>query len=212
MAFLVTCWHGLGSGSWYFPPSTTRLPPPSRAGQPRFPLPEPCWSLPVPAAQALPAPAIGFPHQPHSFDVSYGIYLWHWPLLVIGPFAFGHPLETAGKVGLFLAGIGLAWVTKVLIEDPLRTGALLRSNLRTYLIGAGAMATIVGLSFALTALAYAGEAVSTSARSQPATALVPSTRPIMRFRRDRSSGSGRHRLRKRRPGLCSGLPGRDHGT
>ncbi len=142
--------------------------------------PFPGWTAAVPVAGTMlviaGAGSAGFTgprhwlsRRPATFlgDVSYGIYLWHWPLLVIGPFAFGHPLETAGKVGLFLAGIGLAWVTKVLIEDPLRTGALLRSNLRTYLIGAGAMATIVGLSFALTALAYAGEGVSTSARSQP---------------------------------------------
>lgn len=142
--------------------------------------PFPGWTAAVPVAgtmlviagagsAGLRGPLRWLSLRPVAFlgDVSYGIYLWHWPLLVIAPFAFGHALGTADKIGLFLASVGLAWVTKVLIEDPLRKGALLRSNVRTYLLSAGAMATIVCLGFGLTALAYAGDDVSASTRTHP---------------------------------------------
>jgi peptidoglycan/LPS O-acetylase OafA/YrhL len=50
--------------------------------------------------------------------VSYSLYLWHWPVLVIAPFVVGHPLGAVEKIGLIGLCIGLAWLTKVLVEDP----------------------------------------------------------------------------------------------
>ena len=53
-------------------------------------------------------------------DVSYSVYLWHWPLIVLLPYATGHPLVPADKVSILLASLGLAAVTKRLVEDPVR--------------------------------------------------------------------------------------------
>ncbi|GIG70267.1 acyltransferase family protein [Phytomonospora endophytica] len=52
--------------------------------------------------------------------VSYGWYLWHWPLLVIGPMALG--MRVSVRLSLALAAIALllAWGTLRLVENPLR--------------------------------------------------------------------------------------------
>ncbi|MFW5418091.1 acyltransferase [Nocardiopsis sp. CNT-189] len=62
-------------------------------------------------------------------DLSYAIYLWHWPLIVFWPFLPG--TEVFGAFGGVLIGAGsvlLAWVTKLLVEDPVRTGGALRTG------------------------------------------------------------------------------------
>ena len=58
-------------------------------------------------------------------DLSYSAYLWHWPLVVITPYALGHDLDTRAKVAILVATVVLAWLTKTLVEDPVRTGAWL---------------------------------------------------------------------------------------
>ena len=58
-------------------------------------------------------------------NVSYSLYLWHWPLLVMAPFALGHPLPAVQKVGLLAVCIGLAWLTKVWVEDTTQRHRLL---------------------------------------------------------------------------------------
>ncbi|MEU3187647.1 acyltransferase family protein [Streptomyces sp. NPDC006923] len=52
--------------------------------------------------------------------LSYGWYLWHWPLLVIGPMALGRP--TTVPLALALCAIALvpAWATLRLVENPVR--------------------------------------------------------------------------------------------
>ncbi|GAB3357504.1 acyltransferase family protein [Modestobacter lapidis] len=72
-------------------------------------------------------------------DISYSAYLWHWPLVVIVPFAIGSEMGTVSKVGVLVATVVLAWATKVWVEDPVRTGTpLARRGL-----GATALATAV---------------------------------------------------------------------
>lgn len=57
-------------------------------------------------------------------DVSYSIYLWHWPLIVLAPFVFNRATTTFEKFILLLLSIVLAWATKKYIEDPARTAKL----------------------------------------------------------------------------------------
>jgi hypothetical protein len=55
--------------------------------------------------------------------LSYGLYLWHWPLLVVVPVALGRPAGTAGPLlGLALcaAALVLAWLTLRYVENPVR--------------------------------------------------------------------------------------------
>ncbi|WP_104530947.1 acyltransferase family protein [Streptomyces specialis] len=59
---------------------------------------------------------------------SYGWYLWHWPLLLIGPQALGRPAGV--RLGLALCGVALvlAWVTTRLVENPVRFHRVFRGR------------------------------------------------------------------------------------
>ena len=51
---------------------------------------------------------------------SYAIYLWHWPIVILLPYATGHPLTTADKVGVIIATFVVAWASTRFLEDPVR--------------------------------------------------------------------------------------------
>ncbi|MFE6971760.1 acyltransferase family protein [Isoptericola sp. NPDC057653] len=55
-------------------------------------------------------------------DVSYSVYLWHWPLVVLVPFALGHHPGLLERVAVLACALGLAAVTKPLVEDRFRRG------------------------------------------------------------------------------------------
>ncbi|WP_368498006.1 acyltransferase family protein [Herbiconiux sp. A18JL235] len=61
--------------------------------------------------------------RPVSFigDISYSLYLWHWPLIVIAPYIPGWGLSIWNRIALFLFCFVIAWATKRFIEDPART-------------------------------------------------------------------------------------------
>lgn len=75
-------------------------------------------------------------------DVSYGLYLWHWPLIVLAPYALDHPPTAAEKIGLLGLGILLSWVSKIVVEDPLRHSALLRPARNSLGFAAAGMALV----------------------------------------------------------------------
>jgi peptidoglycan/LPS O-acetylase OafA/YrhL len=56
---------------------------------------------------------------------SYSIYLWHWPLIVIVPFALAHPLGLKAKLVILAVSILLGAVTKRFVEDPARRARFL---------------------------------------------------------------------------------------
>lgn len=68
--------------------------------------------------------------RPQRFigDISYSLYLWHWPLIIIAPFVPGWGLSGAHRVALFLMCFVLAWLTKKFIEDPARRWRFLTSR------------------------------------------------------------------------------------
>ncbi|NII70364.1 SGNH hydrolase domain-containing protein [Microbacterium ulmi] len=72
------------------------------------------------------APTRLFRLRPVQFlgDVSYGTYLWHWPIIVILPYVLGAPLSTAWAVAALAVSILLGWASKTFIEDPIRTRPL----------------------------------------------------------------------------------------
>jgi peptidoglycan/LPS O-acetylase OafA/YrhL len=61
--------------------------------------------------------------RPQRFigDISYSVYLWHWPLIVIAPFIPGWGLDGINRIALLLGSFVLGWLTKRYIEDPART-------------------------------------------------------------------------------------------
>ena len=54
-------------------------------------------------------------------DISYSVYLWHWPLIIIAPYIPGWGLDGWNRVVLFLGSFVLGWLSKKFIEDPART-------------------------------------------------------------------------------------------
>ncbi|MGQ4386201.1 acyltransferase family protein [Streptomyces sp. SAS_270] len=86
--------------------------------------------------------------------LSYGWYLWHWPLLVIVPAALGRAdgiAEVPLSLALCAVALGLAWLTLRLVENPVRFHRAFRGRPRRALVlGAGlsAGATVLSLTAA----------------------------------------------------------------
>lgn len=87
-------------------------------------------------------------------DVSYSIYLWHWPLIVIVPFAVGSDLTVVTKLGILVATLALAWASKKYVEDPAREGRFLASRKPrwTFAAMAAGMVIVVGLGASVVVL------------------------------------------------------------
>lgn len=68
-------------------------------------------------------------------DISYSLYLWHWPLIVVAPFIVGWGLSFVNRVILFASCFVLAWLTKKFVEDPARRWAYFTSRKPRYTFG-----------------------------------------------------------------------------
>lgn len=82
--------------------------------------------------------------------ISYSLYLWHWPLLVfLDEVRPGTGLR--GRVAVLAMAIVLAYLSTLLIEDPIRfSTALARSRARALAMGAVAMTASASLAAAIT--------------------------------------------------------------
>ncbi|MEA2195252.1 MAG: hypothetical protein QOG42_1686, partial [Solirubrobacteraceae bacterium] len=100
----------------------------------------------TPRARWAPSPLLRF--RPGQFigDISYSVYLWHWPLLVFAPFVFIDPGLDETRIAVIAGTVLLGWVTKILVEDPVRRSAWLSSQPRmTFACSAAAMAFVAGV-------------------------------------------------------------------
>jgi peptidoglycan/LPS O-acetylase OafA/YrhL len=84
--------------------------------------------------------------------ISYSLYLWHWPVIVLGGLAIGGTLELSQSVGLVAIACLLAVATWALVEEPFRRGRIPMPAMPHQTVGIG-LATmliiaLVGNSFA----------------------------------------------------------------
>jgi peptidoglycan/LPS O-acetylase OafA/YrhL len=61
-------------------------------------------------------------------DMSYSVYLWHWPVIMLAPYAVGHYLGTGGILTALAVTLGLSAASYELIEKPFQKGSLLRGR------------------------------------------------------------------------------------
>ena len=55
-------------------------------------------------------------------NISYSVYLWHWPLIVLAPYAAGEALSGLDKFGVALAALTLGWFSTTFVENRFRAG------------------------------------------------------------------------------------------
>jgi len=79
---------------------------------------------------------------------SYGIYLWHWPMLVLMDAKFG-PLSAPARVAVLIASVGAAALSFNYVENPVRQSQWLAAvprrslTLGASLVAVGALAAVV---------------------------------------------------------------------
>ena len=133
-----------------------------------------CASLDTPVARLL-----GMRPMRWVGGLSYSIYLWHWPLIVLAK-AHWPGLSTAQVALVGLTSIPLAWLTRHLVEDPVRFSRFVTAKMgRSLFIGGAGMA----LSFAVAVVvvqqapvlkaATADQTGAVALIADPATAGVP---------------------------------------
>ena len=88
--------------------------------------------------------------RPFQFlgDISYSLYLWHWPAVVLVPWALGHPMTWPIKLATIAVVIGLSWASKTFIEDRFRGSHPLGVPLRrTFIFLVTGMLVTAGVGF-----------------------------------------------------------------
>jgi peptidoglycan/LPS O-acetylase OafA/YrhL len=116
-------------------------------------------TVPVRALSIRPMAFIG--------DISYSIYLWHWALIVVWPYATGASPHAVSKLIIIGLTVLLAWLTKTFVEDPGRRNRwLVASPWRTMACAAAGMAIVVLATVAMTSELHRRKAESDAAHAE----------------------------------------------
>lgn len=98
--------------------------------------PRSAWS-PTRAMAARPVQFLG--------DISYSLYLWHWPLIVIlAPLPLYRSMGAVGPVFILTVSLALAVLTKRFIEDPVRFSPGIK-RLKLRYVGVAAATGMIGV-------------------------------------------------------------------
>ena len=114
------CWHGSASArSSHSVLLTARRRSPAGSPLSRSAAPRCCSPAVSPRAKLGPAPLTS--SRPFVFvgDISYSLYLWHWPIIVLWGLLRGLDRRVDGPA-IVLASLVAAWLTTKLFEDPVR--------------------------------------------------------------------------------------------
>jgi peptidoglycan/LPS O-acetylase OafA/YrhL len=109
------------------------------------------WWYPTRVLAIRPAQFVG--------NISYSLYLWHWPLIIIAPSVPFWGLTIYHRVALLLICFVLAWLTKRFVEDPARGWKVLTSRPARVTLWSSLAAMLVvggtaGVAWAVNAPAY----------------------------------------------------------
>ena len=117
------CCRGSASPRYCWRHSSSRRPPPTRAGR----SPSRWWERPSSSPEASPNRRTGRRRllrlRPFQWIglISYSLYLWHWPVLTIAAERKGpDTLSVSDSLWWVLLSLGLAVITYLLLENPIR--------------------------------------------------------------------------------------------
>jgi peptidoglycan/LPS O-acetylase OafA/YrhL len=82
-------------------------------------------------------------------DISYSLYLWHWPVVVLAPFVLvGNQFTIWEGLACIAVLLVVSWLSRILVEDPVRRARILVSARprRTLLVALASMATVAVLA------------------------------------------------------------------
>ncbi|HET7027015.1 MAG TPA: acyltransferase family protein [Candidatus Limnocylindrales bacterium] len=100
-------------------------------------------------------PAVLLVRAPVRFlgRISYSLYLWHWPILVLVPTALGVEPDVVGRLGLAGLAVVVATASWALVEQPFRRGlpALHAAPARTVSAGIAAILLVTSIGGGLVA-------------------------------------------------------------
>jgi peptidoglycan/LPS O-acetylase OafA/YrhL len=99
--------------------------------------------------------------------ISYSLYLWHWPILVL-PIAAGIALEPIGTVGLLGLAIGVAWLSWAIVEEPFRKARVPRRTMTRLSLQLGTAAIVGVVAWSVTLEATANAAIAGIGDGSPA--------------------------------------------
>lgn len=99
----------------------------------------------APASWRLPGAVLSLPPVRYVGRISYSLYLWHWPVLVLPEVAFGR-LPGPWRLALVVLAVILAAASQRWVEEPIRHGRFVGLRPPRVLAWAGALTLAVALS------------------------------------------------------------------
>jgi peptidoglycan/LPS O-acetylase OafA/YrhL len=101
-------------------------------------------------------------------DISYALYLWHWPVLVLAASRAGHPLSTWANLVLIAFAFALSYVSFRFYENPLRHARSLKAPRRALVLWPTSVMAVV------LATVLVSSSLTTHARAVARLDVVPS--------------------------------------
>ncbi|MEO8888171.1 MAG: acyltransferase family protein, partial [Jatrophihabitantaceae bacterium] len=102
----------------------------------------------APRTKGSPGPILALRPVQWLGNVSYSVYLWHWPLIALVPYVSGGHLGHLDKAVIILTSLVLAGLTKRYVEDRFRTPKWGRPLIKPFVLAAVAMTFVVGCTAA----------------------------------------------------------------
>jgi peptidoglycan/LPS O-acetylase OafA/YrhL len=119
----------------------------------------------APTRRWAPTRGLELPPVQYLGNVSYSVYLWHWPLLIFAPFVVDRTLHP--ETGFAILGLTIlaAALSKLLVEDPVRLGSFFTSRGGRWTFAAAAAGTGVVLVVAAGATSHMRGEVAAAERA-----------------------------------------------
>lgn len=106
------------------------------------------------ASRLVPARVMAIKPIQFLGDISYSLYLWHWPILILAPWILPTNVDMWGRFAIVAISIVMGWLSKKYIEDPVRFGWLSTLKPGKQLLASGiAMAVVLVSVFGLNIVA-----------------------------------------------------------